>query len=76
VYTADHVLCTFSTGVLSSDFVKFSPPLPDWKKEAIATMPMSVYTKVFVKFPYKFWDDREYILYAGETRADYAVFQV
>ena len=74
IYTADYALCTFSTGVLASEMVTFNPPLPEWKKEAILTMPMSVYTKIFLKFPKKFWDDKEYILYGGSTRR--AVLQV
>ncbi|XP_028514818.1 polyamine oxidase 1, partial [Exaiptasia diaphana] len=75
VYTADYALCTFSTGVLASDMVTFTPPLPEWKQEAILTMPMAVYTTIYVKFPTKFWDDKEIILYAGPTRQSIAVFQ-
>ncbi|KAK3711619.1 hypothetical protein QZH41_003790 [Actinostola sp. cb2023] len=75
VYTADYVLCTFSTGVLASDMVKFTPPLPEWKQEAILKMPMSVYTKIFLKFPNKFWDNKEYILLAGHRRSFFPVFQ-
>jgi polyamine oxidase len=76
VYTADFGLCTFSTGVLGSDMVKFNPPLPDWKQESILKMPMSVYTKIFLKFPHKFWDDKDYILLAGERRGFFPVFRV
>lgn len=76
VYTADYGLCTFSTGVLASDMVQFNPPLPDWKREAILKMPMSVYTKIFIKFPHKFWDDKDYILLAGERRGHYPVLKV
>ena len=36
---------------------------------------MSVYTKIFLKFPRKFWDDHEYILYASEERGRFPVFQ-
>jgi polyamine oxidase len=56
--------------------VTFSPPLPDWKQESILKMPMSVYTKIFLKFPSKFWDDKEYILVAGRKKGYYPVFQV
>lgn len=37
---ADHVLCTFSVGVLQNDDVVFQPPLPDWKIEAINSIEM------------------------------------
>ncbi|XP_078346841.1 uncharacterized protein LOC144632113 [Oculina patagonica] len=73
-FAADYALCTFSNGVLASDMVTFSPPLPDWKKEVIFKNPMSVYTKIFLKFPSKFWDDHEYILHASEERSRFPVF--
>ena len=36
---------------------------------------MSVYTKIFLKFPSKFWDDNEYILYASKRRGYFPVMQ-
>ena len=72
-FSADYALCTFSTGVLASDKVTFNPPLPEWKKEVIFKNPMSVYTKIFLKFPSKFWDDHEYILYASKERGRFPV---
>ena len=74
-FSAEYALCTFSTGVLASDIVTFNPPLPQWKKEVIFKNPMSVYTKIFLKFPSKFWDDHEYILYASKERGRFPVFQ-
>ena len=74
-YQADYALCTFSSGVLASDFVTFEPALPDWKKEAIYKNPMSPYTKIFLKFPEKFWDDHEYTLYASKERGRFPVWQ-
>jgi polyamine oxidase len=38
--TADHVLCTFSAGVLQNTDVVFEPALPDWKMEAINSIEM------------------------------------
>ena len=74
-FAAEYALCTFSTGVLASDIVTFNPPLPQWKKEAIFKNPTAVYTKIFLKFPSKFWDDHEYILYASKERGRFPVFQ-
>lgn len=34
-------------------------------------MPMSLYTKIYLKFPRKFWDDKEYILVASSKRRGY-----
>ena len=38
--SADHALCTFSLGVLQHDDVRFIPPLPTWKQEAIHSTAM------------------------------------
>ena len=38
--SAEYALCTFSLGVLQHDDVKFVPPLPAWKQEAIQSMSM------------------------------------
>lgn len=40
VLTSDYVLCTFSLGVLQHTDVRFEPPLPIWKREAIHSMTM------------------------------------
>lgn len=70
-YQAEFVLCTFSNGVLQSGSVKFSPPFPNFKKKSLAKVPMGYYTKVFVKFARKFWDDNEYILFASDRDDGY-----
>lgn len=58
-YTADHALVTFSVGVLQHDDVKFEPKLPGWKQEAIDSMKMATYTKIFLVFDRKFWSGSE-----------------
>ena len=64
-FTADYVLCTFSSGVLHSGSVQFDPPLPDWKKEAIYRLRPVNLAKIFLKFPSDFWDDNEWILHVS-----------
>lgn len=59
VLTADHALVTFSVGVLQHDDVLFHPPLPSWKLEAIESMKMATYTKIFLVFDHKFWHDTQ-----------------
>ena len=61
-FSADYGLCTFSSGVLHSGSVRFDPPLPDWKREAIYRLRPVYMTKIFLKFPSDFWDDNEWIL--------------
>ncbi|KAG6908704.1 hypothetical protein DXG01_003637 [Tephrocybe rancida] len=57
--SANYAVCTFSLGVLQNDDVQFIPSLPAFKKEAIASMTMATYTKIFLKFPKKFWFNTE-----------------
>ena len=75
---ADYAINTFSIGVLQSGDVTFNPPLPDWKKAAIDTFQMGVYTKIFLQFsPNKiFWDkSKELFLYASSKRGYYPIWQ-
>ncbi|KAI0370918.1 amine oxidase [Pilatotrama ljubarskyi] len=72
---ADYALCTFSLGVLQNDDVVFEPALPDWKQEAIQSMVMATYTKIFLQFPERFWFDTEMALYADSERGRYPVWQ-
>ncbi|KAI0698247.1 amine oxidase [Cytidiella melzeri] len=73
--SAEYVICTFSLGVLQHNDVLFEPPLPMWKREAIHSMTMGVYTKIFLQFPYKFWFDTEIALYADRERGRYPIWQ-
>ena len=50
------IISTVSIGVLKNEIIEFSPPLPDWKVEAIDQFDMAIYNKVFVKFKDSFWD--------------------
>ncbi|KAI0351175.1 amine oxidase [Trametes cingulata] len=72
---ADYALCTFSLGVLQHDDVQFVPPLPPWKLEAIHSMSMGTYTKIFLQFPERFWFDTEIALYADHERGRYPIWQ-
>ena len=67
IYTAKYGLCTFSTGVLASNLVRFIPELPEWKIEAISRIPLAYYTNIYVKFPRVFWEENEFIYNAGSV---------
>ena len=60
-YEADYAYVTFSTGVLASSNVVFNPPLPAWKMKAVYMLPMGQYTKIFLRFPTKFWDNNRLV---------------
>lgn len=49
-FHANRVLVTVSNGVLSSGKITFDPPLPKWKLEAIAKLPMGLLNKVVMQF--------------------------
>ncbi|XP_011008902.1 PREDICTED: polyamine oxidase-like isoform X2 [Populus euphratica] len=49
-----------------------------WKTQAIYEFDMAVYTKIFLRFPYKFWPsgpETEFFLYAHEKRGYYPIWQ-
>ncbi|KAJ9174529.1 hypothetical protein P3X46_013165 [Hevea brasiliensis] len=78
VYEANYVILSVSIGVLQSDLISFRPPLPRWKTEAIGKCDVMVYTKIFFKFPYKFWPcgpEKEFFIYAHERRGYYTFWQ-
>lgn len=78
VYEANYVILSVSIGVLQSDLISFRPPLPRWKTEAIETCDVMVYTKIFLKFPHKFWPcgpGKEFFIYAHERRGYYTFWQ-
>ncbi|KAL2634582.1 hypothetical protein R1flu_006061 [Riccia fluitans] len=77
-YTAKAAILTVSLGVLQSKLIDFQPDLPFWKLEAIFEFNMGIYTKIFLKFPYKFWRTEpgtEFFLYADDSRGYYPVWQ-
>ncbi|XP_071809488.1 LOW QUALITY PROTEIN: uncharacterized protein [Asterias amurensis] len=74
VYTADQVLVTFSLGVLQNDLVEFIPPLPEWKDVVIKKSLLAAYTHIYLSFPTKFWDNKEWILHASQRKGYYPAF--
>lgn len=43
-------IVTISTGALASEAIRFAPSLPDWKRQAIADLPMGSCNKVALRF--------------------------
>jgi polyamine oxidase len=78
VYRADYIVISASLGVLQTDLIRFKPKLPSWKIVSIYQFDMSVYTKIFLKFPKRFWPEgpgTEFFLHASERRGYYPVWQ-
>uniref|UniRef100_A0ACD5WPA4 Uncharacterized protein n=1 Tax=Avena sativa TaxID=4498 RepID=A0ACD5WPA4_AVESA len=78
VYRTDYILVSASLGVLQTDLIRFKPQLPSWKIVSMYQFDMAVYTKIFLKFPRRFWPetpDTEFFLYASGRRGYYPVWQ-
>ncbi|KAF9110103.1 hypothetical protein BGX27_006783, partial [Mortierella sp. AM989] len=61
-FTADVVLVTLPLGVLKSDSVAFSPPLPERKQVAIKRLGFGTMVKAVLYFPTCFWPaDKHFI---------------
>lgn len=56
-FEAEAALITLPLGVLKSNTVKFSPPLPKAKQAAINRLNMGVLNKIVLKFPEAFWSE-------------------
>jgi len=79
VYMGKYAISSVSLGVLQSDLIKFNPPLPCWKRKTFFNCDIRTYTKIFLKFPTKFWpteDGTEFFLYAHQKRGYYTFWQV
>lgn len=71
IIKADYAITTFSVGVLQHKDVEWSPPLPEWKLEGLYGFHMATYTKIFFNFPYQFWDDNQFTVWADPDRRGY-----
>ncbi|KAI5065858.1 hypothetical protein GOP47_0018482 [Adiantum capillus-veneris] len=77
-YHASYAILSVSLGVLKSRLITFKPDLPYWKIKTFYQFDMSIYTKIFLKFPYKFWPTgpgTEFFLYADDKRGYYPFWQ-
>ncbi|XP_050225609.1 polyamine oxidase 1-like [Mercurialis annua] len=77
-YNSKYVIISASLGVLQSDLIQFNPTFPIWKRIAISDFSMTIYTKIFIKFPYKFWPTghgTEFFLYSHVRRGYYPIWQ-
>ncbi|MEO0976599.1 MAG: FAD-dependent oxidoreductase [Pseudomonadota bacterium] len=54
--TFDAVVLTVPLGVLKQGAIRFAPPLPRWKTEAIARLGMGTLDKVYLRYEDVFWD--------------------
>ena len=63
---AKYVILTVPLGVLQKERITFHPTLPSKKLDSIRSMKMGNYAKVYLRFPYNFWGDKETLIILGE----------
>jgi monoamine oxidase len=56
-FTAKRLIVTVPLALLQQDAVVFDPPLPEWKREAIARVGAGKIGKIIMKFDAPFWPD-------------------
>lgn len=67
IFFSHYVISTIPVGVLQSNLVKFKPELPQEKKESLKNLDSGNHEKIFLKFPYVFWDkDVEVFQYSSD----------
>ena len=77
-YCASYAILTFSLGVLQSNAIKFTPPLPIAKKYAINKYRFVLYLKIFLEFEEEFWrndNNVDTFLRVDAVRGRYVQFQ-
>ena len=72
-FIADRVVVTVSVGVLQSGDIEFEPALPAKKQKAINGLAMGTLNKVWMIFPYAFWDtDKDIIGYVSAEKGRFS----
>ncbi|KAG7362752.1 polyamine oxidase [Nitzschia inconspicua] len=74
-YSADIVVSTVSLGVLQNGSIRFNPPLPKWKVDALNEVGMFNFGKVFAKFRTRLWpEDKDYLLLVSKQPGYYPLW--
>lgn len=74
-FEGKRVLVTVSTGVLAAGKIAFDPPLPQWKLDAIAALPMGLLNKVVLEFKTDIFGDtpsNSWVMWDGPGRDNVA----
>lgn len=68
LFLCKYVLITIPLGCLKTHSVEFRPELPEWKQKAIDTMGVGMSGKIFLQFPYLFWDPQWSAIFCTSDR--------
>lgn len=64
-FAGDYALVTVPLGVLKAEAIRFDPPLPQRKRDAIQRLGMGNLTKVILRFDSPFWPLDQYVFGYG-----------
>jgi monoamine oxidase len=56
IFLCKYVLVTIPLGCLKAHSIEFIPNLPEWKQNAIDIMGVGLSDKIFLQFPFVFWN--------------------
>ncbi len=73
--TADAAIVTVPLGVLKAGTIRFTPPLPARKREAIDRLGMGLLDKAYLRFDRVFWDASvDWLGYVGPRRGHFTLW--
>ncbi len=72
VWHARAALITVPLGVLQRGSIRFEPPLPAAKQQALGRVAMGLLNKCYLVFPEVFWDDTTLLGYVGDRKGEWA----
>ncbi|MGH6894494.1 MAG: flavin monoamine oxidase family protein [Dongiaceae bacterium] len=67
------VIITVSTGVLAGEIIRFDPSLPEWKRQAIANLPMGNCNKVALGFTRNVFGDLDSVMLMPDLGSEQSV---
>lgn len=74
-FTAGRLLVTLPLGVLKAGSVRFDPPLPEAKRQAIDRLGVGLTNKIALRFPHAFWpEDLDTLGHVAEAPGELPVF--
>ena len=84
LYCGSHAIVTFSIGALQASLcggentIRFEPPLPQTKQDAINSITIVQYGKIYLQFEAAFWEEsiitQQLLGYVSDKRGYYAYF--
>jgi monoamine oxidase len=75
VFLCKYVLVTIPLGCLKNHSIEFIPNLPEWKQNAIDIMGVGLSDKIFLQFPFVFWDPKWTSIFCTSSRYRFILCQ-